>query len=170
MMQPSRTLRLLSWSIVVVFSSSACSDQGNVTHETHTSGPSLAQSDLKVPHVEASRPSPKQLPVENKFESCLNSGQASHGIFRYVFECYKNEYGRVDAELNGVYEEKIKKLDKSKRIYLRKLQRSWIIERNKACILVNEEKSALQADDEKFEEMSCLILTTEKRIEFLRNY
>lgn len=170
LMQQRLKLQLVAIYILIGFALSACNDQGRVPQRFDKNDSPVVNSAIKSESAREAQLSPGSSQDSQVFVTCLNSGKAAVGIFRDVFQCYKDEYGRLDLILNDVYRTKIQFLEPSKRASLRKIQRAWIAEKEKTCSQFSVDKAGPQTDEDILKEMSCLIDFTNKRIEFLNKY
>jgi uncharacterized protein YecT (DUF1311 family) len=84
-----------------------------------------------------------------------------------MIECASERYDRYDRELNIVYQNKIKILQKNEANKLRISQRKWISKKEASCNTYTEEENGSNG---RLESSECFIQMTKERIEFLRGY
>ena len=67
------------------------------------------------------------------YNSCMNSGDAAHGVTSGIMDCNGAEIDLQDARLNQAYKMVMSRLDDQQKTVLRTSERNWIKSRDAAC-------------------------------------
>jgi uncharacterized protein YecT (DUF1311 family) len=107
------------------------------------------------------------LAVSTPLDRCLNSGDAAMGVTPAMAACFVADYKRADARLNEVYRATMKRLPRSRQVVLRASQRTWIVQRDRACP-INDAPGA--GTIETLNHPGCLSKESERRTAWLENF
>lgn len=87
-------------------------------------------------------------------------------IHNDVLGCYIDEFKDVDKKLNTIYKNKMAILKKNKMNKLQQLQRRWVIEKERKCVV----DEANYGRESHFDAIQCQIDMSKERIEFIKKY
>lgn len=110
-----------------------------------------------------SGPWPQSAP--SNLEHCLETGEAARGVMPAIMECQRDEFRRVDGELNRLYNRIRARLSVSEKRRLLISERQWINRRRTRCT-----PEADPAQDQVVDALFCDINETNGRIQWLRRH
>ncbi|WP_338560382.1 lysozyme inhibitor LprI family protein [Acinetobacter sp. KS-LM10] len=87
-------------------------------------------------------------------------------IHNDILGCYIDEFKDVDKKLNTTYKNKMAILKKNKMNKLQQLQRSWVIKKERKCVV----DEANYGRESHFDAIQCQIDMSKERIEFIKKY